>query len=422
MRPILFESTQTTFTRNGLGVLTDATRCVVSQERNGEYELEMDYPITGIHYDALARRRIILAQPDQVSNPQPFRIYSITRPLAGIVTVYARHIAYDLMGVPVRPYIATDAASAMTGLASHVAVQCPFVFTTDQTTQAAMTVAAPIAVWDLLSGNTGGILDCYGGEYEFDGYTVKLCKQRGKDRGMIIRYAKNLTELQQDESCANVYTGIYPYWANENGDLTELPEGVVAASGDYDYTRIKVVDFSEEWENAPTAEQLRARAARYITSNQIGTPSISLKVGYAQLGTETLGLCDTITVISPPMGISVAAKCIRTKFDVLRERYDNVEIGTPRAWLPSTLANQFKRISAAPSRAAVRTILEQRVKSITAEDIGAVTPSELTAASKTLGLTSAEVGQIPVITAVDDNGTPTSWATVQIDDGNEVEY
>ena len=97
----LFESTATTFQSNGLGGLSDASKCEVVEERNGSFELEMEYHISGRRYSDLKLRRIIVAKPNPYSDPQPFRIYSISKPINGLVTIKAEHISYDMSGYPV---------------------------------------------------------------------------------------------------------------------------------------------------------------------------------------------------------------------------------------------------------------------------------------------------------------------------------
>ncbi len=397
MIPILYEATRTTFKNNGLGILSDTVSCTVSQTRNGEFELELEYPISGIHYDELALRRIVLATPDQVSGPQPFRIYEITKPLDGTVTVYAQHLAYDLSGIPVKPFTSSSAGDAMSKLSSNAVVRCPFSFSTDKTTTATMTVSVPMSIWALLGGSEGGILDVYGGgEYEFDGLSVMLHKERGVDRGVVIRYGKNLTSLKQEESCSNVYTGVYPYWYSDDGGLVELPERTISASGSYSFTRIKTVDFSDEWDSAPTADQLRTRAQRYMTENQIGVPSVSLSVGYAQLGDEVVGLCDPISVEFPALGVSATAECVSTKYDVLRNRYDNIEIGSVKTALADMLIDQKKTMQDKVNTTRVRTITAEYVSTLKASDIGAVSNAEL---------------QAGVASWMDANATPTTvWS------------
>lgn len=55
MIPILYEKTETTFASNGLGRLVDCTRCLVTEERNGVYEVEFDIPITSPMYPEISK-------------------------------------------------------------------------------------------------------------------------------------------------------------------------------------------------------------------------------------------------------------------------------------------------------------------------------------------------------------------------------
>ena len=202
---LLFSPTETAFANNGLGALADAISCSVAEERNGAYELEMQYPITGLHYTDIANRCLIYCKPDPYRDPQPFRIYRITKPLSGRVTIYARHISYDLSGVVASPFTAGSAPAALAGMKANATPSTsPFEFWTDKTTAGNFTVSAPTSERALLGGTSGSLLDVYGGEYEFDKYTVRLWSARGQDSGVTIRYGKNLTDLQQDENISNV--------------------------------------------------------------------------------------------------------------------------------------------------------------------------------------------------------------------------
>ncbi len=382
MRPILYESTETAFDTNGLGVLTDAISCTVTEERNGTYELEMKYPIDGIHYEDLALRRIITVPPNPTANVQPFRIYEITRPIGGKVTVSAEHISYDLSGIPLDTFTASTASAAMTMLSDKSVTDNPFTFWTDLETAATMNHSTPSSVRGILGGVDGSVIDVYGGEWEFDGYTCKLHKARGEDRGVTIRYGKNLTDLEQEENCANVYTGVYPYWTDIDGNLVQLDDRVVYASGTYDFTRILMLDLSDEWDEAPTQAQLQAKAEAYIEANNIGTPSVSLEVSFAQLAEseeykdyallERVDLCDYVTVEFPDLGVSATAECIKTKYDVLRERYDTISLGDAKYSIADTIAQTSSDISSAVSSQAAqtKTALEQAIESATSQITG----------------------------------------------------
>ena len=143
MIPILFEADETSFQSNGLGALTDAVSCIVEQEVNGGFELEMRYSVNGIHFELLRKNRIILAEADSEGTPQPFRIYRISKEIGGTVTVYARHICYDLMGIPVVPFSAENAKDAMGKIQSSAVVPCPFTLSAEIDAGGHMEIAEP---------------------------------------------------------------------------------------------------------------------------------------------------------------------------------------------------------------------------------------------------------------------------------------
>lgn len=387
--PILYSATETKYDHNGLGILSACVSCEVTEEANGIFELAMQYPMDGIHYEDIADRAIIKAKADQFREPQLFRVYAISKPMSGIVTVLAEHISYDLSGIPVKPFSAPTASSALAGLKSNAVVGCPFEFWTDKDTAANFKVSVPASIRSRLGGVAGSILDVYGGEYEFDNYTVKLHNNRGMNRGVSIRYGKNLTDIKQDQNCSNVATGVYPYWAGtveEKDVLVELPEKIVNAPGTYNFVKIRTLDLSSEFETQPTVEQLRSKAQSYIKANNIGVPSVSLTVSFAQLEQteeykhlkllERVSLFDTVNVEFPALGVSATAKAVKMVYDVIADRVKSATLGSVRANIADTIAAQKQEIidysKDKPSISLVQKISSSLAKAIMGADGGAV--------------------------------------------------
>lgn len=382
MKPILYSDTETAFDTNGLGILSDAISTKVAQELNGQYELTLKYPITGIHSEYITDRCIIVAKSDPVADPQPFRIYRMNPVSNGVITVYARHIAYDTMGIPVAPFTAASAAEALVSMKNNAATACHFSFSTDKSTAASMNATIPKSMWKTLGGSSGSILDVYGGEYEFDRYNIHLHTRRGVDRGVSIRYGKNLTTLEQDRNCANVYTGIYPYWTNSDGNLVQLPERIINAEGTYNFTRIATVDLSADFQEAPSEDELRSRSEKYMMDNDIGIPDISWTVQFVQLEQtveykdkavlERVLLGDTITVIFPKMHVNARARVVGIEYDSILERYDNVTLGKVKSNLADTIIQQKQEIEKKPGISLVQNLVSKLTESITGIKGGAV--------------------------------------------------
>lgn len=355
MIPILFAEAATTFNTNGIGRLADVISCVVTEERNGLYELEMEYPTTGKHYSDIGQRKIIVAQPAVDSDLQPFRVYRITTPLNGKVKIYAQHISYDLSKNVAMPFTIAASASAcsqaLAGLKTNAVETCPFTFTTDVDTNAAYTQTAPASIRSRLGGVEGSILDQFGGEYEFDGYNVILHEERGDDNGVTLRYGKNITDISQEENISNTVTGVVPYWQSfDKTTIVTLPERAVYSTHASSYSTKLTVPLDLSSENQPTEADLRAAAQAYVNKTGLGVPKVSVNVSFIDLrGTagyedvaqlETVHLCDTVTVQFVPLGIDTKAEVVKCVYDALKERYESVTIGSLRSTLATTINDQ----------------------------------------------------------------------------------
>ena len=377
MKPVLFAPTATAFTTNGLGKLSDAASCTVKETRNGAFELTLKYPIEGIHYAEIQQRSIILAKPNPVDLAQPFRVYRISKPINGLVTVYAYHISYDLTGIPVSPYSAASVQAALAGFSTNAIAANPFTFWSDMTSSGDFTVKSPASVRSLLPT----MLEVYGGEYKYDKYTVRLYQQRGVNRGVTIRYGKNLTDLKQDENCSNVYTGVYAYYSGGNGIVETSPK-VTPAPGTYDYTRVLPLDLTAEFKDTPTAEALKAAAEQYMSDHNIGVPEVSLNVSFVQLEQtqeykdlallERVELCDTVTVIFERLGVNATAQVTSTVYNVLIDAYDSVTIGNVRKNVAMTIAEQAQEIAKGPDLTALQAAVIEATELITGNQGGYV--------------------------------------------------
>lgn len=355
MKPILFDENANTFTTNGLGRL-DCHSCTVTEERNGQFELEMTIAESALHADQIGMNSIIVARASQGSGLQAFRVYQITKPLNGVFKVYANHISYQLSMIPTMPFSVSASASAcqtvLNTLKSNAVESCPFTFSTDVTTVAPYNQKTPSSIRSRLGGIEGSVLDQYGGEYEFDNYSVILHKNRGLTTPQVtLRYGKNITDLNQEENIANTITGIVPFWAdNEGTNVVTLPEKVVDSqyASHYPFKRTVPKDFSSDFDEEPTVAQLRAKAQAYVTS--IGIPVVSIKLSFVNLADteefkdliplQSVNLCDNITVQFEKYGISTTAKIVKTVYDVLAERYESIEIGSLRSSLATTISEQ----------------------------------------------------------------------------------
>lgn len=352
MIPVLYPPNAADFSTFGLGVLTDTISCEVTEERNGVFECLLNYPVSGQHYGLITKECIIKAKPNDTAADQAFRIYRITKPLNGIVTIYGQHISYDLANVPVLPF-STESRSPQLILSQLLAGDIRFTGWTNYSDAKAFSVTQPKSVRACLGGTEGSMLSKWYGEFEWDNFTVKFLSHRGQKTGVVIEYGKNLTALEQDEDNSGVYTALLPYavYTPEGADtetVVTLPEVTLPiVTSEIVRAKTLIMDFSDQFGDAAiTEEALRAKANSYIKANPLGATIPMVKVSFEPLWKqpeysallERVNLCDTVTIRHSLLGVSVSAMVIETVYDTLAERYVSISLGQSKSSMITTLS------------------------------------------------------------------------------------
>lgn len=357
MIPILYAPGETAFTHNGIGALSETLSCYATEERNGAFELEFTYPLAGRLFQYIETDCIVKAKTNETSDLQLFRIYKHSKPINGVVTFNAEHISYELSKNPIEEVTvqSANAQTALNAVLSAGLLEHNFTAQSDVDTLNSISLSL-VSIRAALGGTQGSILDTYGGEYEFDNYTVKLHRSRGTETGITIAYGKNLTDLKQEKNIASVYTAVYPYAKYtpqaEAGSSEQPPEVTVTLpekliysqhAEEYARTRVCMKDFSDAFGEGetPTEETLRAKAQAWVENSGFDVPSVSITVSfkhlwkspeYAQYALlERVSLCDTVTVLYERLGVSATAKVIKTKYNTLKEDYESLELGDAKA-------------------------------------------------------------------------------------------
>ena len=343
MIPILYEKNEKQFISNGLGRLRDAVRVEVTEERNGIYEVEFDYPVNGSHFEDIICGRIIAVRHDDTDDIQPFDIYYQSKPINGLVTFRAQHISYRMNKMTVRGGAGATGIRPAFAILSNSVPTNPFTFKTDiknTTSYFSATATVPITVRSAIGGVEGSILDTFGGELEWDKWYVRLWKRRGTDKALTIRYGVNMVDYNDETDFSETYSHIVPYWSGNVNGKDIVRRGHVASSGKtmYDGRSACVpVDLSDKFENAPTTAQIDAEAQRYLKTQDPTLPSRTISVDFVRLADTSLyeqfaplqkcGLCDTVQVEFPMYKMSGQFKIVKTVYDVLQERFTSMELG-----------------------------------------------------------------------------------------------
>lgn len=375
MIPILFASSETTFTSNGIGRLADARTCEVTEERNGSYELVLEYPVTGPLMSSIVPGAYIYATHDDHKTPQAFEIYQVSAPLEGFVKVNAWHISYALNSILVKPFTAGSCTSALAAIPTNSVNTNNFTFWTDKSVTATYTLTEPKSARAILGGTENSILDVYGkGEYEFDMLTVKLYVNRGANRDVTIRYGKNLKSLDQTLDASNVFNAVLPYWTN--GETTVYATSLVVKTGQT-ANRAIVLDMSSDFTEEPTLAQLTAAAQTFVDSTDNYQVKENIKIDFVQLwqteeyknvaNLQRVYLCDTVKIYYEKLGINATAKVIKVVYDTLLERYVSMELGEPRVSLAQQIQADVSEsiLAEVPSRSVMQGAIDHATQLIT---------------------------------------------------------
>ena len=346
MIPILFEKTETAFNNNGIARLRDCISAVVSEERNGIYELDFEYPVNGANYEQIQCGRIVGVTHDEDGDIQPFEIVGQTRPINGIVSFHCVHISYRQSQMVVRA-VSVNSLSQAFQLFSIASPSNPFTYEADFTATGYMSASdgVPRSVRQFLGGVRGSVLDTYGGEFEWDKWRVILHKNRGEQKDFAIRYGVNLLNYNDETSYQGTFTSCVAFWKNDAEIVT-----VTASLNEngYNGNDIRVpLDLTDKFEEKPTTVQLENEALAYMQRNQTNIPTQSIRVDFVRLADMgefsqfqdllKCKLCDSIKVIFPMYNVSASFKIVKTEWNVLEGKYIGMELGTLSTTLSEAL-------------------------------------------------------------------------------------
>lgn len=373
MKPELHKANLNTLTYDNTtreGYLTDCISCIVTEERNGIFELEAVFPVGGCLTDHITVGSVIRSKTGEEMtlantwiNPiKSFDVYDIKKTIKGRITVRAAHISYRLLHIPV---IYTPGFSHSDKIVSHVldsillSAEEPTAYKlgylgdfSEIATDFATGIKVPRSLKECLAGKEGSVVDRFGGEWLWQDKKATLCKERGTTHGIsgAIRYGHNMQDLTYRVNGENIVTGVLPYWADSDGNNAITGDIQYSEdAGNYTTPRTAVHNFSEDFQDQPTKDQLNAAAAAYVRAKLQTKPAETLQTRFvplwqaldistADLPAEQINLCDTLPVIHEGYGISTTAKVVRVEYDALRERYTSIEIGTVQKRLEKMLA------------------------------------------------------------------------------------
>lgn len=338
----IYESNTTDFNNNGITVLTDCISCNIIEELNGQYELELEYPL-----DERGKWQYLLEDNIIKADGQLFRIYNKTKSLDSI-KVNARHIFYDLLDnfVESVSLYNTTGANALYAVLNNTQYAHNFTSVSDVSNlyTTSYTYQNPI---EMIMGNEG-LINTWGGELERDNFTIKYKANRGQDRGILISYGKNIIGIEETLDIDNVCTRLLPI----GKDGLTLTEKYIDSQyiNNYPHPKIRLVEFTE----AETEIALRVMAQHYMLIDHVDIPISNYKVDFVELSKteeyknyailETVYLGDTVTIKHSKLNINLKAKVIKTVKNVITNRIENIELGSFKVNLATSINNSIQNV------------------------------------------------------------------------------
>lgn len=340
--------------------LPDAIEMEVTEERNGAFDLQMQYLYAGENAGEITCERFVMAVPQRAQAEEPFRVYEIDKPISGVITVKAHHISYDLDGYTLEPFTATGIANIVSAINTQLsALGAGFLLVNDGLMYAGdFEIKVPTSAAKAIGGENG-LLALTGAEisYTWDAVnqreTVTLHAARGTVSTATVAYGFNLLSADASVNSDAVYSSIFPYYAKEeNGVLTlvTLPEKTLSTGATTSRTRALPVDLTSRFDQTPTQADLRTAAQDYIaevswnavTSCAVDFVPLQNTTEYKDnIDEQALSLCDTVTVSADVIGISMTSKVVKTVYNQLSEKYTEMTVGTIEQNIADTIAGML---------------------------------------------------------------------------------
>ena len=361
MIPRIYDNSFTTYESNGLGLLVDAISCQVEEESNGDFELTLVYPSDGSFFYALKQDNLIKADASDTLKGQLFRIDTISKPLNGQVTVYAKHISFDLAknslneDINERNIKCENAGKHMlqkSDADSRFSIESNIEmlgnYSMDRKTDCLSAIA----------GTRGSLIDTFGNGPKLlrDNFTISVLTRRGKDDNTLIAYKKNITGFTLEEDYSEIINIIKPYatYTEDEVEKTLYIDEIGVKSPRYvegDIVKSQWMDFSDKFDEdeAPTKEKLKNLAEKYFNDNNCDLPKMTYKIEFQPLSQteeykedglaelEYIGMDDSVYIANSKYGIRDQARVIKTTYNVLAEKYISIELGDPKTTLGSII-------------------------------------------------------------------------------------
>lgn len=345
MIPVIFKPGEKDFTTNGLGRLIDATRCEITEEANGKYELEMDYPAISRFSDYFENGYQIKAKPNDLEEYHIFEIKQTFKDtFTNSIVIYAQSRTYKLGNRQVRLVTVDNrnGAEAMRLIEQNMDEPCDIKLHSDINT-ASSTVFEARNVLNCIAGEQGSLLQYWGGEIKREPFKLSLLRRRGRDNVGTVRYGKDLKGLTIKFDWQSIVTKVLPFAELQSGaDGTSQRIYGNAVKSEYitKYPDVyaQYVQFTED-QGVKDLSSLNKVAGKYFTTLYPGSdkPKVSIELEIEKLTDSeeakefakmrNYNLFDTFTVYHKLYDIDIQTKVTGIVYDALAEKTIKITAG-----------------------------------------------------------------------------------------------
>lgn len=345
MIPVIFKPGEKDFTTNGLGRLIDATRCEITEEANGKYELEMDYPAISRFSDYFENGYQIKAKPNDLEEYHIFEIKQTFKDtFTNSIVIYAQSRTYKLGNRQVRLVTVDNrnGAEAMRLIEQNMDEPCDIKLYSDINT-ASSTVFEARNVLNCIAGEQGSLLQYWGGEIKREPFKLSLLRRRGRDNVGTVRYGKDLKGLTIKFDWQSIVTKVLPFAELQSGaDGTSQRIYGNAVKSEYinKYPDVyaQYVQFTED-QGVKDLSSLNKVAGKYFTTLYPGSdkPKVSIELEIEKLTDSeeakefakmrNYNLFDTFTVYHKLYDIDIQTKVTGIVYDALAEKTIKITAG-----------------------------------------------------------------------------------------------
>ncbi|WP_341873167.1 phage tail spike protein [Enterococcus casseliflavus] len=345
LKPRIYEPTEKDFSHNGLGILIDTTRCDVTEQANGKYEIEIEHPLTSRFSNYFENGYQIKAKPNDQEEYHVFEIKNTYKDtISNTILIYGQSRTYKIGNREVQ-HVAIDSkngAEAMAAIENGMDEPSDVKLYSDiQTTSS--TVFEARNVLSCIAGEQGSMLQYWGGEIKREPFKLSLLRRRGRDNVGTVRYGKDLVGLKVKFDWSSIVTKVLPYadlQNSEDGTTNRIYGNAVLSDLATNYPDVyaKHIQFTEE-QGVKDLASLNRVAANYFKSINVGSdkPKISIELEIEKLTDSeeakefakirNYGLFDTFSVYHKLYDIHIDTKINSVVYDSLTEKNKKINCG-----------------------------------------------------------------------------------------------